>query len=140
MTTTLAIWICYRETDRMVAWLQEAYGFELVRSFPDESGASQHAELRMGDGVVVVQRDQAGYDVPADKGTSTGRGAAIVLGSEDEIRAMRDRAAAAGGTILIEPERTQWGNYRVEIIDPEGTQWSFGTYRPGEPDDPNAAW
>ncbi|HEV2528531.1 MAG TPA: VOC family protein [Thermomicrobiales bacterium] len=140
MTATMFPWICYPDTDRMIDWLQEAFGFELIRSFPDETGASQHAELRLGDGVVLIQQDRAGYDVPAVRGTSTGRGVNVVLESEDAIQAIRDRAAAAGGTILIEPEVTGWGNYRCEVIDPEGTQWSFGVYRPGEPDDPDAGW
>ncbi len=140
MTATMSLWVCYPDTDRMVAWLQDAFGFELIRSFPDDTGASQHAELRLGDAVVLIQQDRAGYDVPAVRGTSTGRGANIALESKEAVRAMRDRAAAAGGTILIEPEATEWGNFRTEIIDPAGTQWSFGIYRPGEPDDPNAEW
>jgi uncharacterized glyoxalase superfamily protein PhnB len=151
MPTTMAAWVCYRDTDAMVGWLRRAFGFDLVRQFPGDDGACQHAELRLGDAVVLVQRDTVGYDVPAVRGEgvagagtgevpSTGRGVMLVMASEDEVRAVGDRAAAAGGTVLVAPGATAWGNFRVEILDPAGTQWSFGTYRPGEPDDPGAAW
>ena len=128
------MWICYREPSVMVDWLQRALGFEKIRAFPDEErGGLAHAELRLGDAVIVIQADHDGYDVPRVKNRSTGRGPYLIVESEDDVRRIHETAVAAGGTSLIAPESTQWGNYRCEIIDPEGTQWSIGIYVPGEP-------
>lgn len=131
----LSMFICYKDPDAMVEWLQRGFGFTTVRSFPDEqTGKLIHAELRLGDAVIAIQADNEGYDVPRVRNGSVGRGPYVVLGSNDEIDAMHKRAVAAGGTSLIAPEETQWGNYRCDVIDPEGTQWSFGTYMPGQED------
>jgi uncharacterized glyoxalase superfamily protein PhnB len=37
--------------------------------------------------------------------------------------------------VVIEPADTEWGNHRCRVRDLEGYEWSFGTHRPGEPQD-----
>ena len=116
----------------MVGWITEVLGFDVVRSFRDGDRLA-HAEVRRGDAVVFVQRDDRGYDVPAVKGDCVGSGLYVVVDAAD-VTAIHGRAVAGGTTVLIAPETTQWGNFRVELLDPEGRQWSIGTYLPGQPD------
>lgn len=133
MTAQLTAFICYRDPDAMVDWVAEVLGFEVVRSFRD-GGDLAHAELRRGDAVVCIQRDDRGYDVPAVKGDCVGSGLYVVVDAA-EVDAIHDRATAAGATVLIAPETTPWGNHRVELLDPQGRQWSIGSYLPGQPGD-----
>jgi uncharacterized glyoxalase superfamily protein PhnB len=130
MTSVLTAFICYRDPDAMVGWICDVLGFGVVRSFRD-AGDLIHAELRRGDAVVCVQRDDRGYDVPAVKGDCVGSGLYVVVGS-DEIEAIHQRALAGGSRVLVAPSMTRWGNFRVELLDPEGRQWSVGTYSPGQ--------
>ncbi|MCV7169828.1 VOC family protein [Mycobacterium manitobense] len=129
----LTAFICYRDPDAMVDWVTKVLGFDVVRSFRD-AGHVAHAELRRGDAVVCIQRDDRGYDVPAVKGDCVGSGLYVVVDAAD-VDAIHDRARAAGTTVLIPPETTPWGNHRVELLDPEGRQWSIGSYLPGQPGD-----
>lgn len=131
MTTAhLSAFICYRDPDAAVRWISDVLGFDLVREFRFE-GNLTHAELRRGDAVVCVQRDDRGYDVPAPKGDCVGAGMYVVV-DEGGIVAIHQRAVASGSTVLIAPETTAWGNFRTELLDPEGRQWSIGAYHPGQ--------
>ncbi|MFB1296680.1 VOC family protein [Mycobacterium sp. pW049] len=131
MTTAhLSAFICYRDPDAAVRWISDVLGFDLVREFRFE-GNLTHAELRRGDAVVCVQRDDRGYDVPAPKGDCVGAGMYVVV-DKGGIVAIHQRAVASGSTVLIAPETTAWGNFRTELLDPEGRQWSIGAYHPGQ--------
>lgn len=132
-TGHLSAFICYRDPHAAVRWIIDVLGFELVRDFHHE-GDITHAELKRGDAVVCVQRDDRGYDVPAPKGDCVGSGLYVILARSDII-AIHERAVAHGSTVLVAPGTTPWGNFRTELLDPEGRQWSIGTYRPGQPGD-----
>lgn len=128
----LTAFVCYRDPDALVGWVNGVLGFETVREFRSD-GRLAHAELRRGDAVVCIQRDDRGYDVPAVKGDCVGSGLYVVVDAA-EVSAIHQRALAQGSTVLIAPETTPWGNFRTEVLDPEGRQWSIGTYLPGQPD------
>lgn len=130
--TRLTAFICYRDPEAAVLWIRDILGFDVVRSFGDGDQLF-HVELRRGDAVLCVQHDDRGYDVPAPKGDCVGSGLYVVV-DVAEITAIHQRALDAGTTVLIAPETTAWGNFRVELLDPEGRQWSIGTYLPGQPD------
>lgn len=129
----LTAFICYRDPDAAVGWITEVLGFEVIREFREDGGLA-HAELRRGDAVMCVQRDDRGYDVPAVKGDCVGAGLYVVV-DETDVSAIHRRAVHHGSTVLIAPETTPWGNFRTELLDPEGRQWSIGTYLPGQPGD-----
>lgn len=126
----LSAFLCYRDPDAAVRWITEVLGFDVVREFRYED-ALTHAELKRGDAVVCVQRDDRGYDVPEPKGDCVGSGLYVVIDPAG-ITAIHERAVAYGSTVLIAPETTPWGNFRTELLDPEGRQWSIGAYRPGQ--------
>lgn len=130
--THLTSFICYPDPDAAVAWLTDVLGFGVVRGFRDGDQLF-HAELRRGDAVVCVQYDDRGYDVPAVKGDCVGSGLYLVVG-DDEVTAIHERAVRSGTPVLVGPETTAWGNFRVDLLDPQGRQWSVGTYSPGQPD------
>ena len=129
----LTAFVCYRDPETLIGWAAEVLGAEVVREFRDGDRLA-HAELRRGDAVVCIQRDDRGYDVPAPKGDSVGTGLYLVVEDAD-VTAIHERALAYGSAVLIAPETTAWGNFRTELLDPEGRQWSIGTYLPGQPGD-----
>jgi uncharacterized glyoxalase superfamily protein PhnB len=131
-TAQLTAFICYRDPDAMVGWIVDVLGFSVVREFRYD-GQLVHAEVRRGDAVVCIQRDDRRYDVPAPKGDCVGSGLYLVVDA-DEVTAIHQRATDCGTTVLVAPETTPWGNFRTELLDPEGRQWSVGSYLPGQPD------
>jgi uncharacterized glyoxalase superfamily protein PhnB len=124
---TLYAYLSYVDAPAAIGWL-EAVGFRLVDRQDGEPGQVVHAELRLGDAVVMVASFDEPYDVPGRHGRSVGRG--LYLGT-DAVDELFDRAVAAGGEPLIPPEATPWGSRRARVLDPGGHEWSFGSYRPG---------
>ena len=131
--TDLHTYFGYRDAPAAIAWLERAFGFEATMAFPDEDGGIAHAELRLGDAVVLLFSDRDGNERAPRKGDTAGFGTYLSMAAEAEVDAVHTRALAAGATVIWEPAPTEWGNYRCRVLDPEGFEWTFGTHRPGEP-------
>jgi uncharacterized glyoxalase superfamily protein PhnB len=116
MTNVFPI-IRYRDAHAGIAFLVDAFGFSKHAVHEGDDGVVQHAELRYGDGMVMVgQRENA---VPAS-----------VYIAVDDPDTHFERAKAAGATIERELTDQEYGSREYIAKDPEGNQWSFGTYRP----------
>ena len=54
--------IRYRDADAALDWLKAAFGFEEKAVYRDDRGTLQHAELRLGAGIVMFgQYDEGGW-------------------------------------------------------------------------------
>lgn len=121
----------YREPGDAVAWLT-ALGGTVVTRVDDAGGALVHAEVRIGDVVVMLGRFDDDYDTPRLRRRSVGYGAYLPV---DDVDAAYERALDAGSRPVIVPETTDWGR-RARVLDPGGYEWTFGDYRPGASADP----
>jgi uncharacterized glyoxalase superfamily protein PhnB len=127
MNAKLFAYLSYPDAPAALEWM-ERVGFAVVRRHDAPSGQEVHAEVRLGDAVLMVASNDAEYQRPPLVGRSTGQGVYLLLDDVDEF--YRD-AVAAGGTSVIEPESTAWGAKRARVLDPQGQEWSVGTYEPG---------
>jgi uncharacterized glyoxalase superfamily protein PhnB len=123
----LFAYLSYRDAPAAIDWLQ-AIGFEVTARQGGEDGSVQHAELRLGEAVVMLATDEAGYTVPPLIERSTGGGLYLLV---EDVGTIHAAALAAGATEVLAPEKTEWGTERARVLDPEGHEWSFGTYEPG---------
>jgi uncharacterized glyoxalase superfamily protein PhnB len=130
--TTLQAYLGYRDAPAAIEWLGRAFGFAATMTIPDGHGGVAHAELRLGDAVVVVFSDRDGYERPPRKGPTAGLGLYLTVAEEKAVDQAHAGAVAAGATVVWEPEASEW-NYRCRVVDPEGFEWTFGIHRPGEP-------
>lgn len=128
----LTAYFGYRDAPAAIEWLGKAFGFEATVQYPDEQGGVAHAELRLGNAVIIVFSDNDGCERAPRKGDTCGQGLYIVVDSEADVDAIHQQATALGATTVWEPARTEW-NYRCRVQDPEGFEWSFGIHRPGQP-------
>lgn len=124
----LVAYLSYPDARQAIQWLQ-ALGFQTVTEQPGQDGSVLHAELRLGEAVVMLASFDAGYETPPLRGRSTGTGRYLVV---DDVSSVHRRALAAGGHEVFAPEQTEWGTWRSRVLDPGGWEWSFGTYQPGE--------
>jgi uncharacterized glyoxalase superfamily protein PhnB len=119
----------YHDAEAALAWLGRAFGFEEKVVYRGADGTIQHAELRLGAGLIMFGRGgQDGWlggEAP-DALTST-VGAYIVIPDPDAHQA---RAVAAGARVVRELEDTSYGSREYSARDLEGNLWSFGTYDP----------
>jgi uncharacterized glyoxalase superfamily protein PhnB len=119
----------YRDANAALAWLKRAFGAEEKAVHRGEDGALQHAELRIGEGVIMFgQHDDRGWfgGNPPDPLASTVRLYVFVPDPDTH----HERAAAAGARIVRELDDMSYGSREYSARDLEGNLWSFGTYDP----------
>lgn len=114
----------------MIDWLGEAFGFERRMVIDDGKGGVAHAELTLGNGMIMVgsaRSDQFGklQQTPRALGATT-QSAYIVVSDTDATYA---RAKAAGAEIVIEMKTQSYGR-TFSCCDPEGHLWNVGDYDP----------
>jgi uncharacterized glyoxalase superfamily protein PhnB len=127
MTVRLYAYLSYADAPAALEWMRRV-GFDVVRRQDGEGGQILHAEVRMGEAVLMVASNDAGYRRPPLMGRSTGQGLYLLVEDVDDFYR---KAVAAGATAVIEPENTEWGSRRTRVLDPQGQEWSAGTYQPG---------
>ena len=114
----------YRDAKAAIDFLGRAFGFEPRMVVDAENGAVAHAELVLGDAMIMLGSVRDGNDHMPPPGA----GATYVV--VDDPGAVHDRARDAGAEIVRPPEDTDYGSREYTARDPEGNVWSFGTYRP----------
>ena len=116
----------YRDARAAAAWLEQAFGFELVAAHENEDGTLGHAEMRWGEAMIMLGQET---DEGIERfGTHAGQGWSYV--TVDDLDTHHGRAAAAGAEIVMEPVDLDYGSRDYAARDPEGNLWSFGSYDP----------
>ena len=122
----------YRDAPAAIEWLCQAFGFSRRLVVPDEDGGIAHAQLVLGNGMIMLgsYRDEGEYDrlvrLPEDAGGST-QAAYVVI---EEIEGHYQRAIQAGARIVYELAEQDYGGKLYSALDPEGHLWNFGSYDP----------
>jgi uncharacterized glyoxalase superfamily protein PhnB len=121
----------YQDARAAIDFLCTAFGFEKKAVYEGEGGTIAHAELTLGNGMIMLGSvNQSEYGKllvrPRDAGGVTMSTYAIV----DDVDAHCARAKAAGAVITREPVTQDYGGRDYTAKDPEGNVWTFGTYDP----------
>ncbi len=124
--------LTYDDAGTAIDFLTEAFGFERHAVYNGDGGDVRHAELRLGNGLVML--GSANASIPATKGRAGGIYVVV-----DDPDAHAARARAAGAELTREPSGTDYGSREYAARDPEGSVWHFGTYQPFEYDHSGAA-
>ncbi|MFF5966774.1 VOC family protein [Streptomyces collinus] len=114
---TVTPWIISRDTAGLIDYLKEAFGAEEIARVVGEDGRIGHAEVRIGDSVVMP------FDAPPDWPPTP---AFLRLYVEDADAAHR-RAVAAGGTSVTEVTHLFFGDRIGRVRDPLGNLWWLQT-------------
>ena len=116
MTQTLFPILRYEDPRAAIDWLGRAFGFEVHQIHEAPDGTVAHAELRLGDQMIMLGPGEPG----------TGHVYVVV----DDPDARFERATAAGAEVVMPLTDTDYGSRDFGVHDPEGNRWSFGTYAP----------
>ena len=118
----------YRDAKAAIAWLQQAFGCRVALEVPGSHGGVAHAELQLGNGMVMLgdqPNDTLGLTLP-----SPGQGSQGVYIVVPDVDAVYARAKAAGAVMVIDLHDTDYGSRDFSCRDPEGHLWSIGSYQP----------
>ena len=124
----------YRDAPAAIDWLCRVLGFSPHLVVPDEDGTIAHAQLTLGDGMIMLgsERDDAHgqlVTVPGPDGANTQSVCLVV----DDPHAVHDIAVTAGAAIVWPLENPEYGGVFFACRDPEGHIWNIGSYDPWKP-------
>ncbi len=119
----------YEDPRAALDWLAKAFGFAAGAVHEDENGKVVHAEMRFGDGMVMLGQPGRSFGMKTAKELgAANQGIYSIV--DDGIDAHYERAVAAGAEVVMDLHDTDYGSREYMVRDPEGNLWSFGTYRP----------
>ncbi len=114
---TVTPYLVVPDADAEMAFLQGAFGARVMVCHRNEQNAVMHAELRIGDSLVML--GQAGEGVKA-------REAAFYLWVED-VDAVYGKALGAGAKSESAPEDKPYGHRMAGVVDEAGLTWWIGS-------------
>jgi uncharacterized glyoxalase superfamily protein PhnB len=130
--STLIPGLRYRNAPAAIDWLATVFGFKRQTVIEGENGVIHHAELILGNAMVMLgtgRDDDFGrlFKTPAELGSVETCRLYIVVADADAAHA---RAVAAGAVVVQPLQDTPFGSRTFTVKDPEGHTWTAGTLDP----------
>ena len=123
---TLTPHIVVADAGKAIEFYKTAFAAEEVAIMPGPGGAIMHAELRIGDSILMMCQAHPGMGAV---GPDTLKGSPVTLHIyTTDTDALIKRAADAGAKITMPAENTFWGDRYGRIEDPFGHNWSIATH------------
>jgi PhnB protein len=110
-------YLTVRDAAALLAFVQRAFGAELVHAFRDRDGKINHADVRLGDSHVMI----------GGGGPDCAPSAAQVHLYLADCDGAYERALAAGATSVRAPALQPYGDRTGGVRDPSGTTWWLAT-------------
>ena len=117
---TLNTYLAVANVGASVDFLEKAFGFTRGVVLPDPDGQLRYAEMRHGNGVVMLIR----------KGDTTAptNGTSAVYAYVDDVDRALDHARRAGAGVEAADDKP-WGDRVAAVTDPDGYRWVLATFK-----------
>ena len=112
-----------------IEFYKKAFGAEEIMRMPGPDGKSvMHAEIRIGDCVVMLADEMPMMDYNVSPSKLGGTTVALSLYVPDTDAAFK-RAIDAGATESMKPMDMFWGDRYSKVLDPFGHEWEICTHK-----------
>lgn len=133
--TSVVPGMAYRNAPAAIEWLCKVFGFEKHAVYPGPDNTIMHAELTLGDGMIMLGSVMSNSQKqlmkqPDEIGGAETRSENLIVPDADAIYA---RAKAASAEIVFDIEDKPYGGRGFTCRDLEGRLWNVGTYDPWAP-------
>jgi uncharacterized glyoxalase superfamily protein PhnB len=114
--STVSPYLLVASVEDTLAFLTATFEATELHRVPGENGSIKHAEVRIGDSVVMM----------GERG-SAALPASVHVYVPDVDKAF-DQALSAGATSISEPRDLPYGDRSAGVRDPQGNLWWLGTH------------
>lgn len=125
---SIQAYLVVREADRALAFYQKLFdATELTRMIQPGTEKIMHAELRIGDSVLMLAEESEAWGVfsPVKYGGSP----VSLMHYVPDVDTTFDKASAAKCEILMPPTDMFWGDRFCKFKDPFGHVWGVATHK-----------
>ena len=103
---------------KVVSFLEKTFGAKVVDRYDGPGGSLMHAELLIGDSVLMCGEPMLGWHaMPASM--------SIYVDSEQEVETTYRRALEHGAESISPPKTEPWGYRSANVKDSGGNRWSI---------------
>ena len=123
----------YKDANAAVVFLTNAFGFNEHFVYRDENNLVHHAELSLGNAMVMIGPRRADSEFGKMTGTpaqANGLNTQTTYIIIDEVDEHYKKAKDAGAEIIRDIKDEDYGGRGYSCKDPEGYIWNFGSYNP----------
>ena len=124
---TLTPYMTVRDAARAIEFYKQAFGAVERGAMKGPDGKVMHAELKIGDSVVMLADEQPQFGALSPQSTG-GAGMGLHIYVEDVDSAF-DRAVKAGAKVEMPVSDMFWGDRYGKLADPFGHKWSIATHK-----------
>ena len=119
-------YLIIRGAARALDYYKKAFGAVELMRFPGENGTIGHAEMKIGDGIVMLadEMPDMGYSSPPSLG---GTPVSLMFYVAD-VDTRFAQAIAAGGTVKQAVKDQFYGDRSGTLADPFGHVWTIATH------------
>jgi len=119
-------YLIVRDAARMLDFYRKAFGATEVMRLPAPGGKIGHAEIKIGEGVVMLadESPEMGHSSPQTIGGTP----ITLMFYVPNVDAQFARAIAAGGTVKHPLKDQFYGDRSGTLVDPSGHIWTIATH------------
>ena len=113
---TVTPYLVGKDVESLITFLKEAFDAEESERVPNSDGTTRHAEVRIGDSVVMM-------------GTARGKPSmsGMLYVYTEDVDTAYSRALKAGGESIAQPENQFYGDRAAGVKDSQGNIWYIAT-------------
>ena len=112
-------------------YYRKAFGATVLSTMPGPGGLMMHAEMKIGDSIVMLADEMPpmqGQALPRKSPRSAGATTGGVMLYVPDTDAVFAAAVAAGGAASMAPADMFWGDRYAQVEDPFGHVWAIATH------------
>lgn len=115
---TVTPYLVVEGVPKLIEFLKTAFGAEEMERFEDKEGRVMHAEVRIGDSIIMMGGATNEWKaIP---------GALHIYVKDTDVT--YQRALQAGATSIMEPSDKFYGDRSAGVKDPSGSTWFISTH------------
>ena len=118
--------IIVRGAAQAIEFYRQAFGAQELSRMLGPDGSVAHAEIRIGDSVVMLGDENPQFGTRSPMSTNGTPGSLHLY--VDDADAVFQRALDAGATVKYPIENAFWGDRYGKITDPFGHEWGIATH------------